>query len=267
MGSLRLPRIRLNTLRFSGVIETIQRDTRLEALPFCAVTDKGIEIVSGHHRVRAARSAGIKEVWTIVDTSGLTASQIKSKQLAHNAISGHDDPSMLQQIYSQLATIEDIREAFVFEDDFAKLVKVSEGVGIAEIQVDFDIRSVLLLFLPSYYEKWKALLDSIPPVTEDIALVDARIEEQFREALKTVGKSYNIKATTPILCKMIDQALGDMETGDDWVYLADIFGARMPKAAVEVVNKAIEKALKTKDITKRNLWQLIEYWAADYLGE
>ena len=65
---------------------------------------------------------------------------------------------------------------------------------------------------------------------------------------------------------MIDQALGDKETGDDWAYISDVFGARIPKASLEVIEKAIEKALKAKDVTKRNLWQLIEYWAADYLG-
>ena len=143
---------------FRRLTETIERDERLEALPFCAVTDRGIEIVSGHHRMRAARSAGMKETWALVDVSGLTQSQIKAKQLAHNAISGVDDPSMLQQIYAQLTTIEDIREAFVFEADFDKLNKASEGVGIAEVQVDFDIRTVFLMFLPTYYEKMKSPL-------------------------------------------------------------------------------------------------------------
>ena len=251
---------------FRRLTETIERDERLEALPFCAVTDRGIEIVSGHHRMRAARSAGMKETWALVDVSGLTQSQIKAKQLAHNAISGVDDPSMLQQIYAQLTTIEDIREAFVFEADFDKLNKASEGVGIAEVQVDFDIRTVFLMFLPTYYEKWTELLKSIPPNTDEIALADAQIAEKFREALKATGKSYDIKAATPLLCKMIDQALGDKETGDDWAYISDVFGARIPKASLEVIEKAIEKALKAKDVTKRNLWQLIEYWAADYLG-
>lgn len=40
---------------FERLTENIKGDGRLESLPFCALTDKGIEIVSGHHRIRAVR--------------------------------------------------------------------------------------------------------------------------------------------------------------------------------------------------------------------
>src|ERR1035437_10075790 len=44
---------------FERLAQTIARDKRLESLPLCAKTDKGLEIISGHHRVRAATAAGI----------------------------------------------------------------------------------------------------------------------------------------------------------------------------------------------------------------
>jgi len=40
---------------FDRLAATIRRDKRLEALPLVAATENGLEIVSGHHRVRASR--------------------------------------------------------------------------------------------------------------------------------------------------------------------------------------------------------------------
>ncbi len=83
---------------FQRLQETVGRDQRLESLPFCAETAKGVEIVSGHHRVRAARAAQVSTIPVIVDVTGLTPSQIKAKQLAHNAIAGYDDPDALARL-------------------------------------------------------------------------------------------------------------------------------------------------------------------------
>lgn len=60
---------------FERLSQTIARDMPLESLPFCARTDKAIEIVSGHHRVRAATAAGISEMFVLVDVTGLTRSR------------------------------------------------------------------------------------------------------------------------------------------------------------------------------------------------
>src|SRR5690348_6201715 len=61
---------------FERLQKTIERDGRLESLPFCATTDKGLEVVSGHHRVRAATAAQVPLIYVVVDISGLTRSQI-----------------------------------------------------------------------------------------------------------------------------------------------------------------------------------------------
>src|SRR3989442_8911991 len=75
---------------FERLSQTIGRDKRLESLPLCARREKGLEIISGHHRTRAATAAGLSELFTLVDVTGLTRSQIAAKQLAQNAIAGQD---------------------------------------------------------------------------------------------------------------------------------------------------------------------------------
>lgn len=247
---------------FQRLTETIKRDARLESFPFCALTDKGIEIVSGHHRVRASRAAGVTTVWAIVDTTGLTKSQIKAKQLAHNAISGKDDPAMLAEIFHGMDDISDIQESFIFDADMAKLDKVK----LNEITADLEPRTVYLMFVPSYYDKWEYLARTIPPAIDQVAVVDAALEEKFRGALKTIGKAFNIKATTPIVCKMIDMVNGDTESVDGWHYLADIFGPKVPAEVGALLTEVVRKMKENKDITDKNKWQALEYIAADWLS-
>ena len=50
--------------------ETIRRENRLESLPFGVLREKHIELISGHHRLRAAVSAGVTEIVMLVDTPG-----------------------------------------------------------------------------------------------------------------------------------------------------------------------------------------------------
>jgi hypothetical protein len=80
---------------FERLTATIGKDGRLEALPFLAQTQRGLEIVSGHHRVRAARAADVTDIYGVVDVTNLTRDQIAAKQLAHNAISGYDDTQII----------------------------------------------------------------------------------------------------------------------------------------------------------------------------
>ena len=97
--------------------------------------------------------------------------------------------------------------------------------------------------------------------------MDAALEEKFRQTLETIGKSYNIKATTPIVCKMIDLANGDSEPVDNWHYLADIFGPKVPAEVVAMLSDVVRKMKETKDITDKNRWQVLEYLAADWLAK
>src|SRR2546427_679740 len=67
---------------FERLSQTIARDKRLESLPLCAKTESDFEIISGHHRTRAATAAGLSELFVLVDVTGLSRSQIAAKQLA-----------------------------------------------------------------------------------------------------------------------------------------------------------------------------------------
>ena len=108
---------------FERLTATIGKDRRLESLPFCAYVNGAIQIVSGHHRVRASRSAGLDEIFVIVDTTGLTADQIRAKQLAHNAIAGEDNPELLKRIYNRIDDVNARLESFIDPETLGDVTK------------------------------------------------------------------------------------------------------------------------------------------------
>ena len=85
----------------------------LESVPFCAMTRRGLEIVSGHHRVAAAVDAGIDSIPVLVDTTGLDRSSIAAKQIAHNAIAGVADPQVLAIIAAEISRADELMESAV----------------------------------------------------------------------------------------------------------------------------------------------------------
>ena len=99
----------------------IKNRGQLESLPLLVEKDGVLEIISGHHRIKSARAAGMKEIIAIIDVSGLSRSKIASKQLAHNAISGFDDPSILREICKMLDDVDRFEikgsELTFFDDD------------------------------------------------------------------------------------------------------------------------------------------------------
>src|ERR1019366_8892759 len=140
---------------FERLAQTIARDKRLESLPLCAKTERGLEIIAGHHRVRAATAAGISEMFVLVDVTGLARSQIAAKQLAHNAIEGQDNDQLLAEIYRQIEDAESKLEAFIDEKLDIEIPKVK----IEGLDVEIDFRMVLLVFLPRVKDRLDRALE------------------------------------------------------------------------------------------------------------
>lgn len=70
-----------------------------------------LEIVAGHHRVHAAREAGLKSI-PCLDVSGLSPEQIETLRLALNRIHGNPDLAIVADVLKDLTEhgIEDLTE-------------------------------------------------------------------------------------------------------------------------------------------------------------
>jgi len=255
---------------FERLAQTIARDKRLESLPLCAKTESGLEIVSGHHRVRAATAAGISELFVLVDVTGLNRSQIAAKQLAHNAIEGQDNEQLLAEIYRQIEDAEAKLEAFIDEKLDVPLPKVK----IDGLDVDIDFKTVLLIFLPRVKDRLDKAIEYLRSSGHRLDGIYIAAESDYtpvENAVRRIHEEYEVRVVADIIGKMADlamQACGVSVEQPERVHLKDIFGtAYIPKEAAEVVKSALAAMLKAGDISQTNRWQALEYWAADCVAK
>lgn len=254
---------------FDRLTQTIGRDKRLESLPLCALTDKGIEIISGHHRTRAATAAGVTEMYVLVDVTGLSRSQIAAKQLAHNSIEGEDNAQLLAEIYRQIGDAEAKLEAFVDQKLDVEIPKPKlDGLDIA-----LDFKTVLLIFLPKVKERLDRALEYLRSNGQKLDGIYIAGESDYaplEKAIRQLHDEYDIRVVSDIIGKMADLAMQAAGVSIDYperVHLKDIFGtAYIPKEAAAIIQKAVEKMQAAGDIGKFNRWQLVEFLAAEYLA-
>lgn len=249
----------------------IKKRGQLESLPLFVESDKGIEIISGHHRVKSARAAGLKEIIAIVDTSGLSRSQIAAKQLAHNAISGFDDDSTLREIVKMITDVDDMNESFVGKDILEEPLEAYDKMLSPEVQ--FDFKTFVLAFLPHQLRDMDTLVKNLETTAPDVIGVTTYEQcKSFMETLAKYQKFTDIRNVGAAVHSMVQAANEKMDAvgfdeNEDWRPLTKIFGSSaVPAEAAEIIQQAIKKAEKEGTITSKNRWQLIEYLCADYLG-
>lgn len=193
---------------FDRLAANIEKDRRLEQLPFCAARVVGgkarLEIVGGHHRVRAARKAHLLEIYALVDVTDLPRSKVISKQLAHNTIVGKSDEQVLAELFAQMDGLEDMLASHV--DPFALGVfEPLEAPKVEPVAVDIQTKTVVLAFLPSQLEDFDEACKRLPPA-EEIRLLPVELYKKFETTMKRLGRRCNIKAVGGVVSKMCDLA-------------------------------------------------------------
>ena len=249
----------------------IKKRGQLESLPFLALVDGKLEIVSGHHRIKSARAGGLKEIIVILDVSGLNRSQIAAKQLAHNAISGFDDDSTLREIVKMITDVDDMLESFIGKEIMEEPLEQYDK--LISPSVHFDFKNITFAFLPHQIRDMDVLLKSLEHTGADIVGADTYEQcQKFVETLDKYQKFTDIRNVGAAVHSMIESANEKMDTvgfseDREWTYLTKLFGSNaIPTESAEVITQAIKKAEKNGTVTSKNRWQLIEYLCADYLS-
>jgi hypothetical protein len=180
----------------------IAKEQRLESVPFVVRREDGkFDIISGHHRYRAARNAGLKEIIVLVETRPLDRSRVVSKQVAHNRLVGTSDPQVLKRLCEEMVRPEDLLEAFIDKDD----LKINyQPVPIDDIIIKYDWKILVLSFLPAQLNDIKSLCDAIPPETTMIGACDIKIYDEFRQTLLALGKAEDIRNLGTVVAKMVE---------------------------------------------------------------
>ncbi len=252
--------------------DNIKKRGQLESLPFCALIDGRIEIISGHHRIRSAKdSHALTEIFVILDTTGLRRSQVAAKQLAHNAISGFDDQSTLKEIARLIDDVDDMLESYIGKDIIGE--PMAELEKLLSPKVEFDWKNITFTFLPHQVRDFEQLVKALGSVSPDVlGVADIDQHEEFIETITKYQQFANVKNTGAAIHAMVkstERMFEDLhfEESQEWVQLPNIFGSpAIPKEAADIINEALNKMVEEGHIGAKNKWQALEYWAADFLA-
>lgn len=213
--------------KFERLVANIGNDARLESLPLC-VAKKAIggdhlefHIISGHHRTRAARKAGLKEIHVLVHEGDLSRDEIVAKQLAHNALNGEDDAQVLKELFEEIEAIDERLYSGISDDEFKNLT--APKIDMEEIGMNFDYEVVEMIFLKSDFEKYDELLQTLNKDAK-LEYVDHAQYERFKATVRKVFNRDDVRNATAAIVRMMDIV-------DDFYKNAD---AELSKKAAEL---------------------------------
>ena len=184
--------------------ENIAKDGRLESLPLGVLHDDGrLSLISGHHRTRAAKIAGLKEIVALAYLRELTRQELVAKQIAHNALQGEDDKDTLRRLLSEVQEPLYLLETGL---DTNKLLAELAKSEVAVPVVDLSYRYWGLAFLSHEFAAFEELCGRIDDQQTTVALVGLEHLEGFRATCRRLGKTDDIRATDAVIARMVEIA-------------------------------------------------------------
>lgn len=190
--------------KYELLVKTIRETGVLEQWPFVwKGADGKLHIISGHNRTRAAIDAEVFEVDVTVTDEGLSPDELRSKQLAHNAIFGEDDPTVLRHMYESIEDIE-LRKATGLDDELLHLFRDVTTAGLSEANLDF--MTVVVTFLPDEHARAVAALTDAATMTKADDRWVARLDQfdRFSAAMEDARSSANVRNAAVALALLLD---------------------------------------------------------------
>lgn len=194
----------MNPQTFARLVANVKKDGRLESVPLVwRAEDGGIEIISGHHRIAAAKEAGLERI-VVMFANAATRDEVVARQLSHNAIVGQDDLALLKELYDGLG---DLTAKFYtgLSDELEKF----STVGISFRPGTFT--EFVVAFGPEEVEKFDDLVAEVKErmkAGSDSVIRASRTEEEepFLRAIRSVKRAENIKSNGTALARIVQLA-------------------------------------------------------------
>ncbi|WP_236244264.1 ParB/Srx family N-terminal domain-containing protein [Streptomyces sp. CC210A] len=268
--------------QFQRLVTNIRDDGALTSTPLVwNDTETGRRIVlSGNHRTKAAIEAGLERIWWMEIAEPLPRQRQIALQLAHNAITGEDDPATLKALYEELEDVS-MRLYSGLDDKTLELLDEVTVPSLAEANLDFA--TVQIVFLPDEKEAAEKALEAARKAASADARWLTRID-QYDSVLDTLDTTKgahnigNVAAAFAIILAIVERHLGELAEG--WydpheqtatrkgtAPIETVLATRtMPADAAAVVQQAIDRMERDGDIETGQRWRALELWAADYLA-
>lgn len=206
--------------KFERLVENIKTRGALESLPYCWQPggEGPVEIISGHHRVRAGLAAGLKEVAILLDTAKVARSRMVAKQLAHNALVGDDDPDLVNQLLAEIVDPDDMLATGLPQE----VLQGQEAVEIAGMfapRVDFGFRTVSFAFLPHQQAELTKLLELLEGRQDLVVCGPVELFDEFLSVAARFARLKDVRSGATAITLMTRLAAAELDaappTGQD----------------------------------------------------
>ena len=191
--------------QYRRLVENVRRDGQLTSVPFAIKRGARYLILSGNHRVQAAKDAGLAEVILLYTEQELTHDQQLAIQLSHNAIVGQDDLAILRELYNEIANVamkeySGLDDAALGQMEPPKLTPLSED--------DLKARVVSIIFLPEEVERAERVFDELlkQAMGERTWVNRFADYDRFLDALAAVKQRAGVKNTATAFGLLLDIA-------------------------------------------------------------
>ncbi|WP_381792958.1 ParB N-terminal domain-containing protein [Streptomyces niveus] len=196
---------------FERLTGNIRKRGALESLPYCHQPggEGPVEVISGHHRSRAARSAGINRIPAIIDTRTMRRSEVIAKQIAHNELHGNPDKDVLAQLVSMIDNVDDLIATGLDEDQLPTVE--ADDTKLAIPHGEFDWRAATLMFLPHQMEDFKDAVTAIANGTDIVGVASVEQFEEFASTVYAFGRCKDVRNFTVMIQLLTDIARREIE--------------------------------------------------------
>jgi hypothetical protein len=208
--------------QYRRLVENIRSDGALTSVPFAirhpatpgsapSGGPKGVAsgdrytILSGNHRVQAAKDAGLTEIMVLYTDQELTRQQQVAIQLSHNAIVGQDDLAILRDLYDEINDVV-LKEYSGLDDVVLGRMEPPSLDPLSESALEY--RVVSIAFLPHEAARAEALFAKVVEQASGDAIWVNRFAEYDRmlDLLTAAKEKAGVKNTATALGLLLDVA-------------------------------------------------------------
>jgi len=192
--------------QFQALVENVKKDGNLSSLPLCYREKDGkLRVLSGNHRVMAARQAGVEQVLVMVVGEEKDADERLAIQLSHNAIAGQDDSVILKELWESIKDVQ-ARMYAGLDSDTLKALQGIQFSAITEQRLRYKLAS--FLFLPEELEDLDQLLKETAAAFAGDAVYLAHLHtyDAFFELIVRIKKRCQIKNSAAAFLKLMELA-------------------------------------------------------------
>ena len=197
---------------FDVLVKGIQRQG-LSSLPFCYFDGKWYHVLSGNHRVMGAKAAGKKEILILYTDSKMSREEQIAVQLAHNQVTGQDDPQVLKELWREIESLE-LKEITGFDDQFFKNLEPIEFKPIKDAGI--ELKSISFTFIQEDIDKIEEAVAALEQRAKDdkTLLASYRDFNIFFDSILQLKEGLGIVNTATAIRKMAEITLDHLASLD-----------------------------------------------------